>query len=142
MNFIPHILLVEDSADDAFFFGRTVKKLGFPCVLTHATNGAEAVKLLPSGSNSAVKMPDIIFLDLKMPVMSGFEVLKWVQAQKFANLPSIIVLSGSNELEDRMRATSLGAGGYLEKPVTLEKLRERLQMLKARAPVEESAQTS
>ena len=62
--------------------------------------------------------PFLIFLDLKMPVMSGFDVLQWLKNSGLK--PQVIVLSGSNDQADRSRAFSLGATDYLVKPISSE----------------------
>jgi CheY-like chemotaxis protein len=70
--------------------------------------------------------PILIFLDLKMPVVSGFEVLEWLRFSGLDPLPTVIVLSGSNDQDDKGRALNLGAAEYLVKPITAELLREKV----------------
>ena len=70
--------------------------------------------------------PILMFLDLKMPVMSGFEVLEWLRFSGLEPAPRVIVLSGSNDEDDKGRALNLGASEYLVKPITSELLRERV----------------
>ena len=89
-------------------------------------NGREAQELL-TASVAKGNLPDLIFLDLKMPVMSGFEVLEWLQQQTFAPALRVIVLSGSNQQDDRQRAEALGAADYLVKPISSEELTARLR---------------
>lgn len=114
----PSVLLVEDSEDDAFFFKRTLQKSGHTCVLHRANNGAEAVEFLQTASTSGSEaLPHVIFLDLKMPVLNGFEVLDWLRQQSFASQVRVIVLSGSEQQNDKDRAAELGASDYLVKPV-------------------------
>ena len=76
--------------------------------------------------SGAETTPILIFLDLKMPVMSGFEVLEWLRFSGLEPAPKVIVLSGSNDQDDRGRALSLGAAEYLVKPITAELLSERI----------------
>jgi CheY-like chemotaxis protein len=114
----PILLLVEDSEDDAYFFKHTLERSGVRCSLKHVTNGAEAIEYLRSGSSSEPPtLPDVIFLDLKMPVLNGFEVLEWMRTQTFCSSIHVIVLSGSDYTEDKERAARLGARDYLVKPV-------------------------
>lgn len=120
----PTILLAEDSDDDAFFFERAFGKAALSCGLLRAGNGKLAVELL---NRLASRVPFLIFLDLKMPVMSGFDVLEWLRISGISPMPAVIVLSGSNDLADRARAFGLGALDYLVKPVAAETLRERVQ---------------
>jgi CheY-like chemotaxis protein len=121
----PLILLAEDSDDDAFFFQRAFSRAALTCGLLRAENGKIAVDLLGK-SRSAGTPPFLIFLDLKMPVMSGFDVLHWLKDSGFTPAPQVIVLSGSNDHEDRSRAFSLGATDYLVKPISSEVLRQRV----------------
>jgi CheY-like chemotaxis protein len=114
----PSLLLVEDSEDDAFFFERTLRKSGLTCALHRASNGAEAVDFLQNTSETDSKaLPHVVFLDLKMPVLNGFEVLDWLRHQTFANQMRVVVLSGSEHQNDKDRAATLGAADYLVKPV-------------------------
>ena len=112
----PNLLLVEDSEDDAFFFGRTLQKSGFDCTYEHVHNGAEAVDYLISAARSNA-LPQVIFLDLKMPVLNGFDVLEWMQSQNSLKPVRVVVLSGSDQPSDKERATKLGAAAYFVKPL-------------------------
>jgi CheY-like chemotaxis protein len=124
----PILLLVEDSEDDVFFFRRTFQKAAVNCAIHHASNGAEAVEFLQAGLNSKPnRLPQSIFLDLKMPVMNGFEVLEWLRRQTFPVPIPVIVLSGSEHQEDKRRAAALGASAYLVKPVKVADLHRLLQ---------------
>ncbi len=125
----PILLLVEDSEDDAFFFGRTLEKSGVTCTLQHVTNGAEAIEFLQAASNSGKKenLPQVIFLDLKMPVLNGFEVLEWMRTQTFPAPMQVVVLSGSEHEDDKDRAFRLGATDYVVKPVKVIDLHRFLQ---------------
>jgi CheY-like chemotaxis protein len=112
------LLLVEDSEDDAYFFKRTLQKSGVTCTVHRVTNGAEAIDFLQTASASGEEsLPRVIFLDLKMPVLNGFEVLDWLQTQTFPIPMRVIVLSGSEHSHDKERAAQLGAADYLVKPV-------------------------
>jgi CheY-like chemotaxis protein len=117
-NKTPTLLLVEDSDDDAFFFQRTLQKSGATCQVHHVTNGAEAIDFLRNiTSSEEPDFPQVIFLDLKMPLLNGFEVLEWMRTQTFPASMQVIVLSGSEHQEDKDRASRLGATDYLVKPV-------------------------
>jgi len=114
----PELLLVEDSEDDAYFFERALKKSGSTCLFHHVTNGAEAIDYIEKASTPGNGvLPRVVFLDLKMPVLNGFEVLDWLQTQPYASQMRVIVLSGSEHQMDKQRAGQLGAAAYLVKPV-------------------------
>lgn len=115
------VLLVEDSDDDAFFFQRALSKTGLGTSITRIKDGGAAVEHL---KNSAGKEPFLIFLDLKLPVLSGFDVLKWIRENGIS--AEVIVLSGSDLEADKKLARELGASDYLVKPISVEQLNQRL----------------
>jgi CheY-like chemotaxis protein len=128
MNVQPQeriILLVEDCDDDAFFFERAFAHAG-PGHLVRASNGGEAVEFLRIASADSLDLSQthFVFLDLKLPVLSGFEVLKWIRERGIA--VEVVVLSGSDIESDMERARALGASDYLVKPISAQELRERL----------------
>jgi DNA-binding response OmpR family regulator len=118
------ILLVEDSEDDAFFFDLALQKLGWSCDRVHVVDGGQAVDYLKASDKSDT-MPDLIFLDLKLPVLTGFEVLEWIAAENLQL--HVVILSGSDHHSDIVRARELGATDYLVKPVCPEELKKRLE---------------
>ena len=69
-------------------------------------------------------LPFIVFPDLKLPYLDGFEVLKWIRKQPALAALVVVVLSGSNETIDHQRAYTLGACSYLVKPAAAEDLRQ------------------
>ena len=90
------------------------------CPVHRVANGAEAIDFLLSSSISNFQeLPKVMFLDLKMPVLNGFEVLDWLQTQTFTSKMRVIVLSGSEHDHDKARAAQMGATDYLVKPVTI-----------------------
>jgi len=114
----PTVLLVEDSEDDAYLFNWRFEQSGATCAVKHVLDGAEAIEFLDRTlSTNPESLPCIIFLDLKMPVMNGFEVLIWLQQHEaFSHIP-VVVLSGSDQSSDKERACQLGATDYLVKPL-------------------------
>jgi CheY-like chemotaxis protein len=118
------LLLVEDSADDAYFFRRALRKASIECELVHVVDGGAAVELLRQVGGGSGRMPSGVFLDLKMPVLNGFEVLDWIRQQSFTDRMPVFVLSGSDHEEDKARARSLGASRYLVKPIKPQELKE------------------
>jgi CheY-like chemotaxis protein len=125
------ILLVEDSPDDAFFFRRAASKCGLPSVTHEAADGVEAIDyLLHKGrfaDAAAHPTPDIMFLDLKLPHVNGFEVLEWMRRHAECPPMPVVVLSSSNQPEDQQRAEELGAALFLTKPPSPDKLLEVLK---------------
>ena len=125
------MLLVEDSEDDAFFFRRMFQKCGENCDLTHLTDGQAAIDFLDKAVQGrfGAPLPQLVFLDLKMPILNGFDVLTWLQKQTLPQPLRVVVLSGSDDERDRKRAQQLGASDYVVKPIALDDLRRRISEL-------------
>jgi CheY-like chemotaxis protein len=125
------ILLVEDSPDDVFFFRRAVTKSGLFAVTHVAADGVEAMDYLLNKGRfadaAAYPHPDIMFLDLKLPHVNGFELLEWMRRHAECPRTPVVVLTSSNQPEDQERAEALGAALFLTKPPAPEKLRDVLQ---------------
>lgn len=114
-----YILLGEDSEEDTFFARRCFTEANIPLRLERCWNGVELCAYLERCGN---ELPIAVLLDLKMPLMDGFETLKWIREHpKFSHLP-VIILSSSGMVEDRERAKKLKCTEYLVKPNTLAEL--------------------
>lgn len=122
----PTVLLVEDSEDDAFFFSRALRLAGSTQAPVHITDGGATIAYLSKVLLGAAPAPDLIFLDLKIPTRSGFEVLEWMRGQTFNPPLDVAVLSGSEQRSDVERAMALGATAYYVKPVLVQQLKTRL----------------
>jgi CheY-like chemotaxis protein len=128
------ILLVEDNEDDAFFFERALKASGISHKVFRAEDGQQAINYL-SGSGefrerSKYPAPKLIFLDLKLPIVSGLEVLAWIRAQSEYRDTSVVVLTSSNEPDDFTEAHRLGANCYKVKPLAGSELLELAKAVK------------
>ncbi len=113
------VLLVEDKEDDVFFFRAAFERLHLPLGLGLVRDGSEAIDYLkgvmPFHDRERFPLPRMILLDLHMPRMDGFEVLKWLRAQpRFGALP-VVVLAASSYSPDVKRAYQLGASSFLVK---------------------------
>jgi CheY-like chemotaxis protein len=110
------LFVVEDSDDDLFLFKRLLAKAEINHPIDVATNGQSAIEQLgEAAAGSPNRIPRIVFVDLKLPLRSGFEVLEWIRSQPRLRQTAVIVLSSSAELRDVKRAYELGAHGYLVK---------------------------
>ncbi len=120
------ILVVEDNEDDVFLMRRalTAASVGNPIFVVDT--GAKAVDYLsgvaPFIDRQKYPLPAIVFLDLKLPLISGHEVLVWIRAQRHLEGLVVVVLTSSNEASDVRRCYSLGANSYLVKPLTAQQL--------------------
>jgi CheY-like chemotaxis protein len=122
------ILLAEDDENDAMLFLRAIKKAGILNGIVHVKDGEEAINYLKSTCQDS-PLPSVFITDLKMPKVSGFDVLLWIR-QHIDPVPfPIIVLSGSSQEEDKARALELGAGAYWVKPAEHSELVQLVEQL-------------
>lgn len=116
----PIVLVVEDSEDDFFLLHRAFKKLDAPLEVLRLEEGTDVVRYLTDAKGNPNLLPALTFLDLKLPGMSGFDVLKWIRNDPEFKLLVVNVLSSSAEQTDIHRAFDLGANAYTVKPMSLE----------------------
>jgi len=128
------ILLVEDNEDDVFLMQRALKDVHIDNPLHVVEDGLRAIDYLSGtgdfGDREKHPIPAVIFLDLKLPLKSGLEVLAWIRKQKHLDAMIVIVLTSSNEPGDLKTSYSLGANSYLVKPPSGEKLKELAEAFK------------
>ena len=119
------ILFVEDSADDAMLTMPALKKSGFNNKLLHLADGAEALDFIYSRgiyqSRNRKDHPKLILLDLKMPKVSGLQVLEKIKSDPELKSIPVVMLTSSNEGPDIERCYELGANSYIVKPVDSDK---------------------
>ncbi|MBI5642685.1 MAG: response regulator [Deltaproteobacteria bacterium] len=126
------ILLVEDNAGAVQLSLIAFKESAVPCNVVVMLDGVEALDYIFAGGKYRDKqraMPEVILLDLKLPGMSGHEVLKKIREAHSTRLIPIIIFSVSNEETDRKICYELGANSYIKKPVDFEKYIEIVRML-------------
>lgn len=125
MPTIDHtILLVEDNEDDVFLMERALKSAGILNPVCVVEDGQRAIDYLEGSGDFADRArfpyPLVVFLDLKLPRKSGFDVLGWLRGRSDLPQPLIVVLSSSNSPQDMERVTALGAARYAVKPPTVD----------------------
>jgi two-component system, response regulator len=127
------ILLVEDNPDDEALTLRALKqsKLANEIVITR--DGTEALDFLfGTGAyegRDVAQTPGVVLLDLKLPKLSGLEVLQRLRADPRTRLTPVVVLTSSSEDEDMMRSYELGANSYVRKPVVFGKFADAVSQL-------------
>ncbi len=111
------ILLVEDNKNDAFLVREALEEQDFLKELYHVVNGAEAIKFLQKEKPyDTVVMPDLILMDINMPVMDGHEALKKIKSiEKVKHIP-ILMLTTSSRKEDILKAYNEQTSSYIVKP--------------------------
>ena len=115
------ILLIEDNPDDEALTLRALKKNNIKNEVVVAHDGAEALDyLFGTGSYTGrdlTIMPQLTLLDLKLPKVDGLEVLRRLRADELTRLLPVVILTSSNEEQDRNNGYGLGANSYVRKPV-------------------------
>lgn len=122
------ILLIEDDKVDAMTVQRALKELHVTNRLVHAENGEEALAYLHNPDQAP---PCIILLDLNMPIMNGIEFLQAAKTDTVLKRIPVVVLTTSEEQEDKVESFSLGVAGYMRKPVDYQQFVETIRSIDA-----------
>lgn len=122
------IMLVEDDEVDAMTVRRALKELHVANPLVRVENGEEA---LGSLRDPAQAKPCIILLDLNMPVMGGIEFLQVVKHDAALKRIPVVVLTTSDEQQDKLASFDLGVAGYIRKPVDYAQFVEAVRSVNA-----------
>ena len=119
------IFIIDDSPTDIELTTIALEATGREILVRSATDGKSALAMLRNG----LGVPDLILLDLKMPGMSGIEVLREIRADdRLKELPVVVVTSSSLE-SDRAEAIAAGASGYIQKPLALDQFSKDLESI-------------
>jgi len=122
------VLVAEDDPNDVFLLRRAFQKAGVYNAVVVAHNGQEAIDYLngdgPYCDRSDHPFPALMLLDLKMPLVDGFDVLAWLSQHPLKHRLPVVVLSSSNQEKDIERAQQMGAHDYCVKPQQFEELVE------------------
>jgi len=118
------ILLVEDNADDEALTLRALKKNNITNKIVVARDGVEALDYLFGTGQYADRdttvQPELVLLDLMLPKVDGFEVLKRLRTDRRTKLLSVVILTSSKEQQDIVNSYGLGANSYVRKPVDFQ----------------------
>ena len=115
---MPKILLVEDNEMNRDMLSRRLARNGFEVVV--AIDGAQAVAM-------AAESPDLILMDMSLPVMDGLEATRQIKAAPVTRSIPIIALTANALVEDRERALAAGCDDFDTKPVELPRLLEKIK---------------
>lgn len=121
---IEKILLVDDDADDQLFFCDALQEIDPNIKCELACNGQEALQLLMTKP-----YPDLIFLDLNMPVMNGFDCLLEIRRQGQLDEVPVIIFTTTNEHSAIKRTYELGANAFLKKPNDFNTILNKIKIL-------------
>jgi|SRR3569833_1930768 len=115
------VLLADDDDALSILLENAIHRSGQAITLTWVADGDEAIRYLSRtrefSNEHKFPFPSVLLLDLKMPKVTGFEVLEWIRTQpRLASLP-VVIWSSSGLPEDKRRAETLGAISYFVKPM-------------------------
>jgi len=121
MSAVKNVLLVEDDECDQIFFVRAIRKIENVVLLDVAFNGVEALEKL----ETLVPLPDLVFLDIDMPLMNGVQCL--TEITKKPILKNVVVVMLSNSTDNAELTRTLGARAFIRKPSDPTILRSKLE---------------
>jgi CheY-like chemotaxis protein len=116
------ILLAEDDEDDVMFFEMALEAIGETYSLRTAHNGVQLLETLEAG-----RIPDLLFLDLNMPIKNGYECLKEIKADKELKKCNVVILTTSKNPKHIDACFKLGAACFLVKPRSIQGLQALLK---------------
>ncbi len=121
---IVEILMIEDTEADAELATRALRKRGFANHLVWVKDGAEALEFIfATGAHAGRNVenrPKVVLLDLRLPKVSGIEVLRQIKADPRTKSIPVVVLTSSKEEVDLEECYKLGVNSYISKPVEFE----------------------
>jgi two-component system, response regulator len=120
----PVLLLVEDNEDEELLTIRALRKNHIHNPVVVARDGQEAIDVLCGGL-----IPAVVILDLKLPKLSGLQVLERVRSNPRTRLLPVVVLTSSREEQDIVESYRLGANSYVRKPVDFAQFAEAVRQL-------------
>ena len=125
------ILLVEDSPDDEALAVRALRRNNISNEVVVTRDGREALEVLfgAAQDGEGQGLPRVVFLDLRLPVLDGHEVLRRIREDPRTRLLPIVVLTTSTQSEDKVRAYTEGANSYVRKPVDFRQFSDAVRQL-------------
>jgi len=125
MALTKNIFLVDDDMDDQLFFTEALNEIDSSINCTIANNGKQALELLKNVN----QLPELLFLDLNMPFMNGYECLSQLKNETRLSKIPIVIFTTSNDPRDAEITHQLGADVFLSKPNEYNQLRIKLERI-------------
>ena len=126
------VLLIDDDQDDSELFKEAIEELQPDISFHHIEDGKQAIQEL---INHRTLMPDLIFLDINLPRISGWECLKQFKEEQHLQTIPVIIYSTSSQLKEKETANQLGAAGFITKPDDYQVLKKMLQKILTGQPL-------
>lgn len=130
MQNLPVICLIEDDAFQVFLLEKMIELAEIPSTIIVFKNGKEAFDGLKERNLTGEKIPDVIFLDINMPIWDGWEFLAEMKKHQIPIGKQLFILTSSLSMDDQQKAKAYNLSDrYLNKPLTKEKLKDILSAL-------------
>jgi len=135
-----NILLVEDNPGDVDLIRESIEKSTLHCTLSVAVNGEAAMRFLrKTGKDADSPRPDLVLLDLNLPKKSGHDVLAEIKADSTLRQIAVMVLTSSQDEEDKFRSYGSHAYSYVKKPASVDQMPQVVEaiekVLRAQVPL-------
>ncbi len=128
------VLYVEDDENDVLLMQMAFRRAGLASTLRIVETGQAAIDYLSGAGEFAERsrfpVPQLVLLDLNLPILPGFDVLRWMKQQPLVSELPVVIFSSSSRDEDKATARELGALEYVEKPQTIGKFGDLVQRLR------------
>lgn len=118
------LLIVDDDPDAHFLLKRALARMGVDLPVHGLFAGDETLRFFENVLHGIAVMPCLVFLDIKMPGVDGFDILQWLRERELLGRTVVAMLSSSDDPKDVSRAMALGAHTFLTKPAKPELLLE------------------
>jgi CheY-like chemotaxis protein len=135
---LAKVFIVEDDADDILMANTLMLRNRVLTDFTYFRDGAECIEYLSDKTKLQKGRPDLVLLDLKLPRVDGWEVLKFIKQDPDLQSIPVMMLSGSTDPDDIVNGRKLGATAYLTKPLNLGSLKTIIRHVNSLALIEES----
>jgi CheY-like chemotaxis protein len=127
------ILLVEDNPQDEMLILRALRRVNLANQIDVARDGQQALDYLfrqgEYANRESPKLPIVVLLDIGLPRLSGLEVLEIIRADKRTALLPVVILTSSDEEQDRLKSYEFGANSFVRKPIDFGKFAETVAQL-------------
>ena len=128
-----HILVAEDNEDDAFILESSLKRAGLPRPTYVCQTGEQVLEYIQGhgmfSDRAKYPFPRMLILDIKMPILSGLEVLCWVRAHPHCAVIPTIILTSSAHPNDVSEAFRNGVNAYFTKPATPDEMQDLIVLI-------------